>query len=169
MQRRIPIAAFMAMKMPAGAFVGLRVESVNNDRTVVSVPGGRRTQNPFGTMYWAVQGMAAELATAVIPTCISRSTAMKLRMFVVGTEATFGRKAYGRCYFTCDDTKKVIAAFDQSLQTGQSVDCELTVTGRDADQEIVSEWVFRWNFLATENQRRNKQHGADEADRTRRN
>jgi len=150
MLRRIPMRAFMVLKMPAAAFVGLRIDSVSSEQTVVSVPGGRRTQNPFGTMYWAVQGMAAELATGIVPTCISRSTSMKLRMFVVGTEATFGKKAYGRCNFTCNDTHKVLEAFDQSLSTGKSVNCDLTATGTDGDGEVVSEWVFKWNFLATE-------------------
>lgn len=149
MLRRIPMKAFMLTKMPAAAFVGLRIDSVSSDQTVVSVPGGRRTQNPFGTMYWAVQGMSAELATAIVPTCISRSTSMKLRMFVVGTEATFGKKAYGRCTFTCNDTHQVMESFDESLRTGKSVNCDLTATGTDRDGDVVSEWVFRWNFLAT--------------------
>jgi hypothetical protein len=152
MLKRVPMKAFMLLKMPAAAFAGLRIESVSSEKTVVSVPGGRRTQNPFGTMYWAVQGMAAELATAVVPTCISRSTPMKLRMFVVGTEAVFGRKAYGRCSFTCSDTNKVMEAFDESLSTGKSVNCDLTAIGTDSDAEVVSEWVFKWNFLATEEQ-----------------
>ena len=150
MLKRIPMKAFMIFKMPAAAFVGMRIDSVSSGQTVVSSPGGRRTQNPFGTMYWAVQGMAAELATAIVPTCISRSTSMKLRMFVVGTEATFGKKAYGPCSFTCNDTYKVLEAFDESLTAGKSVNCDLTATGTDRDGEVVSEWVFKWNFLATE-------------------
>jgi len=150
-QRRLPMMAYMWTQMPAGAFAGLRIESVDSDSTVVSVPGGRRTQNPFGTTYWAVQGMAAELATALVPACISRSSAMKLRMFVVGTQATFGRKAYGRCHFTCTDAyEKSIAALDESLKNSKSVDCDLTVTGADAEGQVVSEWIFTWNFLATE-------------------
>jgi len=150
MLKRLPMKTFMLWRMPAAALMGLRIDAVSSKQTVVSVPGGRRTQNPFGTMYWAVQGMAAELATAVVPTCISRSTSMKLRMFVVGTEATFGKKAYGRCNFACNDTHKVMDAFDESLSTGKSVNCDLTATGTDGDGKVVSEWVFRWNFLATE-------------------
>ena len=150
-QRRLPMMVYMWTQMPAGAFAGMRIDHVDNHSTVVSVPGGRRTQNPFGTTYWAVQGMAAELATALIPTCISRCSPMKLRMFVVGTQATFGRKAYGRCRFTCLDAyEKSMAALRESLRSGQSVDCNLTVRGVDPGDETVSEWTFTWNFLATE-------------------
>jgi len=148
--KRMPMRAIFALKMPAAAFTGLRIDAVSSEQTVVSVPGGWRTQNPYGTMYWAVQGMAAELSTGIVPTCISRSMSMKLRMFVVGTEAHFGRKAYGRCTFTCTDTHKVTEAIEQSLTSGASVNCDLTATGTDSSGETVSEWVFKWNFLATE-------------------
>ena len=70
--KRIPVRAIFALKMPAAAFTGLRIDAVSSEQTVVSVPGGWRTQNPYGTMYWAVQGMAAELSTGIVPTCISR-------------------------------------------------------------------------------------------------
>lgn len=148
--KRLPMRALFMMKMPAAAFVRLRVEHVSNEQTVVSVPGGWRTQNPFGTMYWAVQGMAAELATGLVPNCLSRSLPIKLRMFVVGTEARFGKKAYGRCNFTCTDTHKVMEAIEQSLETKESVNCDLTAIGTDPDGETVSDWVFKWNFLATQ-------------------
>lgn len=148
--KRIPMRAMFMMKMPMAAVAGLRIDHVSSEQTIVTVPGGWRTQNPFGTMYWAVQGMAAELATGIVPNCLARSMPMKLRMFVVGTEATFGRKAYGRCTFTCTDTHKVMDAIQQSLDTGESVNCDLTAVGTDGEGETISDWVFRWNFLATQ-------------------
>ncbi len=147
--KRLPMRAFFMMKMPMAALAGLRIDHVSGSESVVSVPGGWRTQNPFGTMYWAVQGMAAELSTGIVPNCLSQSTPIKLRMFVVGTEATFGKKAYGRCRFTCSDTFKVNESIEQSLESGESVNCDLTSIGTDADGDTISEWVFRWNFLAT--------------------
>ncbi len=152
MQQRVPVAVWMAVHMPAAAFAGLRIESISTDETVVSVPGGRRTQNPFRTMYRAVQGMAAEPATGIVPACVSRSASMKLRMSVVGTEGTFIKRAPGCCRFTCTDAHRVIDAFEDSLKTGQSIDCALTATGQDGDNQVVSEWVFRWNFPATESE-----------------
>jgi hypothetical protein len=147
---KLSMRALFMMKMPTAAFAGLRVDRVSDEETVVSVPGGWRTQNPFGTMYWAVQGMAAELSTGIVPICISRSMDMKLRMFVVGTAATFGKKAFGRCQFTCQDTFRVPEAIEASLSSGESTNCELRSIGTDSAGETVSEWVFTWNFLATE-------------------
>jgi hypothetical protein len=98
-------------------------------------------------MYWAVQGMGAELATGAAPFAMSRSMSEKLRMFVVGTEATFGKRAKGRISFTCDGVSAARDAIEQSRASGESVECNLKSVGRDSSGDIVSEWVFKWNFL----------------------
>ena len=71
----------------------------------------------------------------------------KLQMFVIGTEATFTKRAKGRITFTCDEVSAVRDAIEQSMDTGESIDCDLKSVGRDASGDIVSEWVFKWNFL----------------------
>jgi hypothetical protein len=98
-------------------------------------------------MYWAVQGMGAELATGAAPFAMSRSMSEKLRMFVVGTEATFGKRAKGRIKFTCDGVSTARDAIEQSRVSGKSVECDLKSVGRDSSGDVVSEWVFKWNFL----------------------
>jgi hypothetical protein len=98
-------------------------------------------------MYWAVQGMGAELATGAAPFAMSRAMSEKLRMFVVGTEATFGKRAKGRIKFTCDGVSDARDAIEQSRVSGESVECDLKSVGRDSSGDVVSEWVFKWNFL----------------------
>jgi hypothetical protein len=71
----------------------------------------------------------------------------KLRVFVVGTEATFGKRAKGRIKFTCDGVSTAYDAIEQSRVSGESVECDLKSVGRDSSGDIVSEWVFKWNFL----------------------
>ena len=84
---------FSLVSMPTARFAGLRVDHLDDSSCVTSIPGGWRSQNPFKTMYWAVQGMGAELATGAAPFAMSRAMPEKLRMFVVGTEATFIKRA----------------------------------------------------------------------------
>ena len=136
--------AFTVLSMPAGAFVGLRLVRADADVCVTSIPGGWRSQNPFKTMYWAAQGMAAELAT-------SRSTKRGIRMFVVGTEATFVKRAKGKIVFTCEDISAARAAIEETLATGEKIDLDMRAVGHDSNGDIVSEWVFKWNFRAREN------------------
>ena len=133
--------------MPAARFAGLRMDHLDETTCVTSIPGGWRSQNPFKTMYWAVQGMGAELATGAAPFAMSKSMTEKLRMFVVGTDATFTKRAKGRISFTCNDVSAAKEAIEMSASTGESVECELSAVGMDSSGDIVSEWVFKWNFL----------------------
>ena len=136
--------------MPAAWFAGLRLDNIDDHECSTSLPGGWRTQNPFKTMYWAVQGMGAELATGAVPFAISRSMSEKLRMFVVGSEAKFVKRAKGRIKFTCDEIMKARDAIEESMETGESIEIDLHSVGRDNSGEVVSEWIFRWNFLVIE-------------------
>jgi len=87
------------------------------------------------------------LSTGAVPFAISRSMSEKLRMFVVGTEAKFVKRAKGRITFTCDEVVKSREAIEESMKTGKPTEIELTSVGRDDSGDIVSEWVFKWNFL----------------------
>ena len=138
---------FSLVSMPAARFAGLRIDRLDENSCVTSIPGGWRSQNPFKTMYWAVQGMGAELATGAAPFTMSRAMTNKLRMFVVGTEATFTKRAKGRISFTCEDVNAAREAIESSSSTGESVECEMKSIGTDSSGDIVSEWIFKWNFL----------------------
>jgi hypothetical protein len=139
---------FTILKMPSAAFVGLRFLGADNDSCTTSIPGGWRSQNPFKTMYWAAQGMAAELATGAVPFAISRSCERGLRMFVVGTEATFVKRAKGRIHFTCNDIAAARTAIEAALNSNEATECDMRVVGVDSSGDTVSEWVFKWNFRA---------------------
>jgi len=147
--KRFRLKTFFLMSMPAAWFAGLRIDRLDSENCVTSLPGGWRTQNPFKTMYWAVQGMGAELATGAAPFAISKSMPEKLRMFVVGTEAKFIKRANGRIHFNCSEVSKTKDAIQESMDTGQSVEVDIKSTGTDSSGEIVSEWIFKWNFLVT--------------------
>ena len=138
---------FSLVSMPAARFAGLRIDRLDENSCVTSIPGGWRSQNPFKTMYWAVQGMGAELATGAAPFAMSRAMPSKLRMFVVGTEATFTKRAKGRISFTCEDVNDAREAIELSSSTGESVECDLKSVGKDSSGVVVSEWIFKWNFL----------------------
>ncbi|MAZ67824.1 MAG: thioesterase [Candidatus Marinimicrobia bacterium] len=147
---RIRFRIFTALSMPAAWFSGLRMDVLDDNRCVTSLPGGWRSQNPFRTMYWAVQGMGAELATGAAPFAMSRSMDEKLRMFVISTEAKFVKRAKGRITFVCSDVSKAREAIEESLEKGEAVDVDLISVGKDSSGDVVSEWVFKWNLLAIE-------------------
>ena len=91
--------------------------------------------------------MGAELSTGAAPFATSKSMSNKVRMFVVGTEAKFIKRAKGKILFTCKDNSIARNAIEESMATGKSVDCELKSVGTDKTGDVVSEWIFKWNFL----------------------
>ena len=54
---------FLAFKLPSAFLTGVRTKFIDNHKCVVVVKHRWINQNPFNSMFWAVQGMAAELAT----------------------------------------------------------------------------------------------------------
>ena len=134
-------------KFPASRFAGLRIDKLDSESCVISVPGGWRTQNPFNSMYWAVQGMGAELSTGGYALAVVKSLGVKTRTLVAAQKSTFNKKARGRITFTCEDGELARSAVEESIQTGNSVSVELKSEGRDSEGDIVSEWSFQWSFL----------------------
>ena len=68
------INRFLLYKLPAAWLTGVRVTSINDDKCEVKVRFRWINQNPYRSMFWAVQGMAAELTTGMLLTkCIEES------------------------------------------------------------------------------------------------
>ena len=137
-------------KFPASRFAGLRIDKLDSESCVVSVPGGWRTQNPFKSMYWAVQGMGAELSTGGYALAVVNSLGRRARTLVAAQESKFRKKAVGEITFSCEDGVLARKAVETSIQTGSPVSVELKSTGRDAAGDVVSEWVFKWSFSIME-------------------
>ncbi|WP_309640021.1 DUF4442 domain-containing protein, partial [Flavobacterium sp.] len=60
------INAFTFLKLPAAFWCGVRVKTLEVDRCTTSVKHTWKNQNPFHSMYFAVQAMAAELTTGAL-------------------------------------------------------------------------------------------------------
>ena len=57
---------FLFFKLPSAFLCGVRVKAINEKQCVVSVKHRWINQNPFNSMYFAVQAMAAELSTGAL-------------------------------------------------------------------------------------------------------
>ena len=97
------INTFNIFKLPAVFFMGVRVKSINNRACTVTVKHRWLNQNPFKSLFWAVQGMAAELTTGAIVMAKIQESGKKVSMLVTTNNATFTKKATGRITFVCND------------------------------------------------------------------
>lgn len=99
-------------------------------------------------MFWAVQGMAAELATGAIILSEVRNSTMPISMLVTRNEAEFLKKAKGKITFTCTDVAFVKNQFASNLQSKTGTRFWMQSEGVDEQGEVVSRFRFEWSIKA---------------------
>src|SRR3954466_11292793 len=97
------INKFLFFKLPAAFICGVRAKYLDFHQCEVTVTHRWINQNPFNSMYFAVQAMAAELSTGALVMLHIRNSGKKISMLVSHNKAAFTKKATGRITFTCND------------------------------------------------------------------
>jgi len=140
------INRFTLFKLPSAYFCGVRVKSISEVKCVTSVKYKWINQNPFRSMFWAVQGMAAELSTgALVMSCI-RDSNRTISMLVVNNSATFLKKATGRINFTCEDGLLIKQAIKKTIETREGQTCRMKAKGLNSEGITVSVFEFEWTI-----------------------
>lgn len=137
---------YTLFKMPLAFLAGLRVRFVDTERCETTVPYGWRSQNPFGSTYFAAHTMAAELATGTLAMLIVRLAPERVGMLIVGLDARFQHQAKSTTTFRCEDGPKLAAAVREAVETGEQVRTEVETVGRLADGTEVARIKFYWSF-----------------------
>ncbi len=99
-------------------------------------------------MFWAVQGMAAELATGAIILSEVKNSAVPVSMLVTRNEAEFLKKAKGKITFTCTDVELVKNQFAAHLKSENGTRFWMESEGVDEQGEVVSRFRFEWSIKA---------------------
>lgn len=131
--------------MPIALIAGLQVRELNEKRSVVSVPFKWFSQNPFKSVYFATQAMAAEMSTGVLGMMAIQGD-IKISMLVLGLEATFIKKADSRIYFSCENGIDIFTAVQNAIATGEGTTVKCKSTGRLKDGTEVSNFFVTWSF-----------------------
>lgn len=139
------INTFNIFKLPAVFFTGVRVKTIDDTSCTVSVKHRWINQNPFNSMFWAVQGMAAELATGALVLMKIRETGKKVSMLVTNNNASFTKKATGRITFACKDGHLIDKALNKSIATGEGQVFWMQAIGTNQDGVVVSTFNFEWS------------------------
>ncbi|REE24559.1 uncharacterized protein DUF4442 [Winogradskyella pacifica] len=133
-------------KLPAAFFTGVRTKELKENSCVVSVKHRWVNQNPFNSMFWAVQGMAAELTTGALVMKKIKGSGKKISMLVASNNASFTKKATGRITFTCNEGHKIDDAINKTIETGEGQTVWLKSNGVNADGVEVSSFNFEWTL-----------------------
>ena len=138
--------AFLFLKLPSAWWCGVRLTELTERHAIASVRHRWVNQNPFKSMFWAVQGMAAELATGALVMQEIRRSGRPVSMLVVNNRANFQKKARGRIAFRCEDGAQLKKALDMALESGEGHTVWMKSVGRNEAGEVVSEFHFEWTL-----------------------
>jgi hypothetical protein len=137
---------FLLFKLPSAFLTGVRTKSIDAQKCVVIVKHRWINQNPFKSMFWAVQGMAAELSTGALIMMKIQALNKNVSMLVINNNASFNKKAKGLITFSCDQGNLVDEALEKALATGDGQTLVLTAKGIDLSGDEVSSFDFEWSL-----------------------
>lgn len=136
---------FLLFKLPSAFICGVRVKEITPDKCVATVKHRWINQNPFNSMYFAVQAMAAELTTGALVMHSIQQSGKKISMLVANNRSTFSKKARGRITFTCTDGQLIQSAIAAAIATGEGQTIWMKSVGIDEKGDVVSQLEFEWS------------------------
>ncbi|MGB2086625.1 MAG: DUF4442 domain-containing protein [Flavobacteriaceae bacterium] len=138
---------FTFFKLPMAWIAGLRLIHLDSNESIASIKHRWINQNPYASMFWAVQGMAAEFPTGILLTQAIKKSQRKVSMLVLNNKANFSKKATGRINFTCTQGALASRAVEQLIETGEPQTVWLDSIGINQDGQQVSHFSFEWTLL----------------------
>jgi len=136
---------FLFFKLPSAYFCGVRVKQIENSKCVVTVKHRWINQNPFNSMYFAVQAMAAEISTGALVMTHIQNSGKKISMLVANNKSNFSKKATGRITFVCADGDLAAKTIQKAIETGEGQTFWMKSIGTNEKGEQVSEMDFEWS------------------------
>lgn len=140
------INLFNIFKLPSVYLTGIRVKTLTDTICTATVTHRWINQNPFKSMFWAVQGMAAELTTGALLIGKIRESDKNISMLVANNKSSFTKKATGKITFTCTDGALINDALDKAITTGEGQTFWMTSVGKNKEGIIVSTFNFEWSI-----------------------
>ena len=140
------IRALLWSKLPLAAFAGLRVARLDESGAEVTLPASWKTQNPFGSTYFAAQAMAAEMSTGAPALWFIEQSGAPVSSLVTAISARLTKKATSKASFVFSDGAGMRAAIDQAVRTGEPVVFTARSIGTQRDGAQVAEFAVEWSF-----------------------
>ncbi|WP_313386715.1 DUF4442 domain-containing protein [Chishuiella sp.] len=136
----------LTSQIPIAWIAGVRLESWQENELSIRVKLGFLNQNPFKSMFWAVQGMAAEFSSGLMAQDKITKSGKNISMLVLGMQSKFVKKAVGKIVFTCTDGLAIEDAITKAIETNEGVTLNVISRGVDEAGDLVSEFQFTWTF-----------------------
>lgn len=139
-------ASYLWLKLPLAAAAGLRLQRLDDECCVVALPGGWRTQNPFGSTYFAAQAMAAEMSTGAPALVLCSGAPASVAMIVRELRSSFDKRVIGASTYTCPDVAGLADAVARAAAADDAVTFTARSQVRNAEGELASAFEVTWSF-----------------------
>jgi hypothetical protein len=137
---------FLFFKLPSAFWCGVRVKELTAQKCIASVKYRWFNQNPFNSMYFAVQAMAAELTTGALVMYHIKKSEKNISMLVANNKGNFTKKAKGRVTFICTEGNLIAESIQSAIHTGEGQTLWVKSVGIDQNGDQVSEMDFEWSI-----------------------
>jgi hypothetical protein len=132
--------------MPIAWLSGLKMDNVTSDTASVFIKFRFLNQNPFKSMYFACQAMAAEMTTGLLAMGHIENHSENISMLVLDFQASFSKKAVGKVKFICSDGTIAQKAIQKAIETKLGVSCPMESKAYDSSGDCVSTYQIIWSF-----------------------
>lgn len=136
---------FLLAKLPSAFFAGVRLKSITDNACSSTIKHRWINQNPFGSIYFAVLAMSAELTTGTLVLQKIRNSKQTISMLVTQQKSTFLKKAKGKITFTCNDGELINEALQKTISTTEGETFWMESVGKDEQNETVAIFNFEWS------------------------
>mgnify|MGYP006099612887 FL=1 len=137
---------FLFFQLPSAFFCGVRLKYLDSLKSIVSINHSWFNKNPFKSIFWAAQGMAAELTTGSLIKNAIKESGVNVSYLVVENKSSFYKKATGKIIFECNQGKELQDLFNSFDQHNNKAIIELKSIGIDSNNVKVSEFSFTWSL-----------------------
>jgi len=137
---------YLLFNLPMGWLAGMKIIDLTENYCITSVPFKWINKNPFKSVYFAVQSMAAELSTATSCMVAIQGHQPSIALIIVDMKGQFYKKATGKVFFTCLHQGQTYDTVAQALTSKKAQTLSLKTVGKMSDGTLVSEFTFTWSF-----------------------
>jgi hypothetical protein len=137
---------FLLKNLPAAYFSGVKIESLTEASSVISIPYKWFTRNPFRCTYFACLSMAAEMSTGILALGNIYKRSPKISMLVTAIEGKFYKRATGLTRFMCEEGLVIKQTIEKSIITGEAQTVKILSSGFNQKNELVAEFWVTWSF-----------------------
>lgn len=142
----IKFRLFLLKQLPAAYFSGLKLISVTEDKSIVSVPYKWFTRNPFRCTYFACLSMAAEMSTGILAMASVYKRSPKISMLVTGIEGNFYKRATHRTNFICEEGHAIKQTIEAAAEATEPQSIKVLSSGFNKQNELVAKFWITWSF-----------------------